>query len=311
MSQQSFVRFTIAAGKEMPRDEAIELLDKTLASIRSSLQPDKEAIILLAMEASQYRLLNNDLPSVKASLNECTPLVKSLFGSTEVSQVKASFYRISAAYARAKSDFGAFYRDGMLYLACINDITRIEVGERLELAHDLVVAVLLGKESFNLGELSMHPILVTLTQVPPYTWLIDLLTAINQGDHDKFAELSKQISTHPLLSKNIEILADKLTLMSLLDLLSQKPIVTYQEIIQYTHSKNVPYLIIRASSKKLVRARMDQVKEQVEVEWVQPRALAHLDSLEQALAAWINRVDDAITVLSEQLDKHQNVLQQV
>lgn len=311
MSQQSFVRFTIAAGKEMPRDEAIELLDKTLASIKSSLQPDKEAIILLAMETSQYRLLNNDLPSVKASLNECTPLVKSLFGSTEVSQVKASFYRIAAAYARAKSDFGAFYRDGMLYLACINDVTRIEVGERLELAHDLVVAVLLGKESFNLGELSMHPILVTLAQVPPYAWLIDLLTAINEGNHDKFAGLNKQISTHPLLSKNVEILADKLTLMSLLDLLSQKPIVTYQEIIQYTHSNNVPYLIIRATSKKLVRARMDQVKEQVEVEWVQPRALAHLDSLEQALAAWINRVDDAINVLSEQLDKHQNVLQQV
>ena len=58
----------IAAGKEMPRSEAIELLDKTLESIKSSLQPDKEAIITLAMESAQYRLLDNDLSSVKTSL---------------------------------------------------------------------------------------------------------------------------------------------------------------------------------------------------------------------------------------------------
>ena len=105
-------------------------------------------------------------PLSKHPLNECAPLVKSLFGSPEVSHVKASFYRISAAYARARADFGAFYRDGMLYLACINDITLIEPGERMELAHDLVIAVLLGKDSFNLGELAMHPILDTLATSP-------------------------------------------------------------------------------------------------------------------------------------------------
>lgn len=296
MNPMSYIRVTIAAAHELPDKEALELLDSVASTIKAQISTLQECYVLITMEAAQYRLRAGDLDSTKKAIDECTPIVNSLIGAQ--SSVKAAYYRVCAAHARADADFSRFYRDALLYLACLEN--EVPVEERLELAHDLSVSALLG-ETYNLGELLLHPIVQSLQGDTGYIY--KLLQAVNSGDHDKFDALIPSIKQHPLLGQKMDVLQEKVTLMSLIDVLSRKPVVPYDEVASVCCVENVPLLVMRALSLQLAKGLLDQVSRVVEVDWVQPRVLSNLDSIEQALRHWQHRVDSAIELLESEFGR--------
>ena len=66
--------------------------------------------------------------------------------------VHAAFYRANADYYQAKTDFGAYYKNALLYLACI-DIKSLNPTERRNRAWSLSLAALVSPTIYNFGEL--------------------------------------------------------------------------------------------------------------------------------------------------------------
>lgn len=57
-----------------------------------------------------------------------------------------------AAPQQARAEYADYYKNSLLYLACVNVETDLVPQQRYERAHDLAVAALLGK-IYNFGEL--------------------------------------------------------------------------------------------------------------------------------------------------------------
>lgn len=55
--------------------------------------------------------------------------------------------------AKAKADYGPYYKNSLLYLACVDPAEDLTNDERMLRAHDLSIAALLGETIYNFGEL--------------------------------------------------------------------------------------------------------------------------------------------------------------
>ncbi len=63
------------------------------------------------------------------------------------------FPSILLALAQAKAEFADYYRNSLRYLACVDIEKDLTAAERIERAHDLGIAALLGQSIYNFGEL--------------------------------------------------------------------------------------------------------------------------------------------------------------
>jgi 26S proteasome regulatory subunit N9 len=129
------------------------------------------------------------LPSITASLSKAS---KELDQSDNIpSNIYSSFYRVSGDLAKSKADYVGYYKNSLLYLACL-DIQNLDKtlnkDERIARSRDLGIAALLGETIYNFGELLMHPIIEDLKD-SQYKWLYDLLLAFNAGSLGKFESL--------------------------------------------------------------------------------------------------------------------------
>ena len=79
--------------------------------------------------------------------------------------VHAAFYRVNADYSKAEGDYTSYYRNSLLYLACIED-SDLTPEQRQHRAYDLAIAALVSDTIYNFGELLLHPILDVLK--PPH-----------------------------------------------------------------------------------------------------------------------------------------------
>lgn len=124
-----------------------------------------------------------------------------------------SFYGGTEPVAQAKAEYGSYYKNSLLYLACVDIIKDLTAEDRLNRAHDLGVAAFLGDQIYNFGELVrlasiwthvllpdcfqlMHPILDDLDQ-SEYDWIKKLLFTFNEGNIGKFEALA------PLFPKEV------------------------------------------------------------------------------------------------------------
>ena len=59
---------------------------------------------------------------------------------------------------KARAEYAPYYRNSLLYLACVDPEKDMTPEERLLRAHDLGISALLGDTIYNFGELvSLHP----------------------------------------------------------------------------------------------------------------------------------------------------------
>lgn len=256
-------------------------------------RPIPEAYVLSLSSIAYAQLLLGDLLSCKTSLDECEALLTDQDSVEPV--VNAGYYGVAGDYFKVKADYGPYYKNALLYLACV-DVDR-ELGEedRRARAHDLCTAALLGETIYNFGELLQHPILQTLTGTD-HEWIKSLISAFNAGEIGKFESLANNFPSEPILESSLPFLRQKICLMALIQTAFARPrdgssrLMTFQSIAEATRLPvhEVEHLIMKALSLALIRGSLDQVSSTVDVTWVQPRVLegGQLDTLSDQFKSW-------------------------
>ena len=147
-----------------------------------------EAHLLATTESAHFSLLLGDIPAVQSALAGASRVLDSLDNVPGI--MHASFYRVSGDLHKSRAEYSEYYKNSLLYLACVHDIaTDLSAEERTARAHDLGIAALMGETIYNFGELLMHPILEDLRTSKDYQWLHSLLYAFNSGNLGKFESL--------------------------------------------------------------------------------------------------------------------------
>lgn len=276
---------TAVAGQYEDPAQALSFLQSLLKDVDTPTT--REAYLLCLCESAHFSLLQGDLPTVQSSLSKAS---KELEATDNIpSNVYSSFYRVSGDLAKSKADYVGYYKNSLLYLACL-DITNLQKSlnkeERVNRSRDLGIAALLGETIYNFGELLMHPIILDLKD-SEYSWLYELLLAFNAGSLGKFESLLPYVQQEPLLASSIDFLRPKICLMSLISLIfslptSSRSSIPFATISSSTHIpvSEVEHLIMKALSLSLVKGEIDEMDNVVRVHWVQPKVL-DLESIKQ------------------------------
>jgi 26S proteasome regulatory subunit N9 len=105
---------------------------------------------------------------------------------------------------QSKLDYTNYYRNALLFLACLPEPSPLTKEEAQNRAYNLSIAALLGEKIYNFGELLLHPILNAL-QGKDSGWLRELLFAMNSGDLDAYSKLSPNLPSivPPLLATHV------------------------------------------------------------------------------------------------------------
>jgi len=196
------------------------------------------------------------------------------------------------------ADFAAYYRNALLYLACI-EVASLSPEERRTRAYHLSIAALVSKSIYNFGELLLHPILNALAQSGDDSWLRDLLFAFNRGNLATFDLLSDRIAAHELLSQHYNHLRQKIYLAALTEAVFRRPphdrAITFSDVAQETKigPDEIEHLIMKALSLGLVRGTIDQVDAVAHITWVQPKVLdmGQIQNMRQRLLDWESSVN--------------------
>jgi 26S proteasome regulatory subunit N9 len=213
--------------------------------------------------------------------------------------VHAAFYRINADYFSDKGDYTSYYRNSLLYLACISE-EDLSSEQQQRRAYNLSIAALVSDQIYNFGELLLHPILDVLKPPHSKSWLRDLLFAFNRGDLAAFDRLSNNLSKDPQLSEHRGFLYQKISLAALTELVFKRPphdrAMTFETISRETQVKSneIEHLIMKALSLGLLRGKIDQVDGIAKINWVQPKVLerSQIEGMRGRLKEWDSNVND-------------------
>lgn len=200
--------------------------------------------------------------------------------------------KLTRAKKQAKQDFATFYKNALLYLACI-DLSTLPEQERTTRAYNLSVAALVSDAIYNFGELLMHPILDSLTETPHH-WLRDLLYAFNRGDLTAYDVLAGNISKNKLLEEHRMFLYQKISLAALTEMVFRRPPhdrnLSFQAISGETkvQPNEIEHLVMKALSLGLLRGSIDQVAQVAMINWVQPKVLdmGQIEGMRNRLKDW-------------------------
>jgi 26S proteasome regulatory subunit N9 len=250
----------------------------------------QDAYVYATVAAASIQLRLRDEEGAKKKLEECEQILEG-FDSVET-VVHASFYKASAEYYKSKHEFAAYYKNALLFLACV-DLNDMDLTERQSRAYDLSIAALVSDSIYNFGELLLHPILDSLVNTA-HAWLRDLLFAFNRGDLMAYDVLSNNISKVPLLKEHQTFLYQKISLSALTETVFRRPphdrAMTFSEISQETkvQPNEIEHLIMKALSLGLLKGQIDQVAEVARINWVQPKVLdmKQIEGMRLRLKEW-------------------------
>ncbi|KAI1435869.1 hypothetical protein GGR50DRAFT_278762 [Xylaria sp. CBS 124048] len=254
----------------------------------------QDAFVYATVAVARAKLLLRDTAAARTDLDQAEKVLES-FDSVET-KVHAFFYQVNADFYKAKAEFASFYKNALLYLACV-DLAAISPAERRSRAYDLGLAALVSDSIYNFGELLLHPILESLTD--DLEWLRNLLIAFNGGDLLAYDALSNHIVSNRLLAEHQEDVRQKIYLAALTESVFRRPpherAMSFATISEDTKLRphQVEHLVMKAFSLGLVRGTIDQVDEIVNFTWVQPRVLDmnQIASMSQRLGEWGENVN--------------------
>ncbi|KAI1294125.1 hypothetical protein F5Y03DRAFT_399745 [Xylaria venustula] len=276
------------------RDDRERLTFLTDLAKKVDNENSQDAFVYATIAAARVELRLRDSVASRRDLDRAEKILDS-FDSVET-KVHAAFYQVNADYYKANADFASYYRNALLYLACI-DLATISPNERKARAYDLGIAALVSDSIYNFGELLLHPILDALTG--DLEWLRNLLLAFNRGDLGAYDMLSGHISSNGLLQDHEDEIREKIYLAALTESVFRRPpherAMTFSTISADTKVRpnQIEHLVMRALSLGLVRGTIDQVDEVVNFTWVQPRILdmSQIASMSQRLGEWGENVN--------------------
>ncbi|PWN51740.1 hypothetical protein IE53DRAFT_37763 [Violaceomyces palustris] len=272
----------------------------------------QDAFVFTTMEAAHYKLLLRDVEGPKAAMDKCGKILDT-FDAVETG-VHASYYRVRGDYLKAKAEYADYYKNSLLYLACVNIETDLTPIERVTRAHDLGISALLGDTIYNFGELLLHPILASLTSTE-HSWISDLLFAFNAGDIGKFESLVPHLPKEPILSENLPFLRQKICLMALIESVfgrsSDDRTIPFETIAVETRLPvdEVEHLVMKALSLNLIKGTLNQEAQLAKITWVQPRVLdrRQIEALQSRLNSWCTRVQEVAEFVKGQTREFESV----
>lgn len=257
----------------------------------------QDAYVYAITEVASVKLRLDDADGARKDLDLAEKILGN-FDSVE-SVVHASFYRVNADFYHARAEFASYYKNALLYLACI-DVSDMTAEEQEARAYNLSIAALVSDSIYNFGELLLHPVLDALK--PPHSnhWLRELLFAFNRGDLAAFDRLSNNLNQDPLLESHKTFLYQKISLAALTELVFRRPphdrAMTFHTISQETKVKpdEIEHLMMKALSLGLLRGKIDQVAEVARINWVQPKVLerSQIEGMRVKLKEWDSNVND-------------------
>ncbi|RDL30438.1 putative proteasome regulatory particle subunit protein [Venustampulla echinocandica] len=254
----------------------------------------QDAYVYATVAVATVKLELKDLEGTRKDLDKSEKILDH-FDSVETI-VHAAFYRVNAEYYQSKLDFASYYRNALLYLACI-DLADLTPAERRSRAYDLSIAALVSDTIYNFGELLLHPILNSL--VVEDAWLRDLLFAFNRGDLTAYDVSAGHISSNTLLAEHRDGLRQKIYLAALTEAVFRRPphdrTMSFRTIAEETKVRpdEIEHLIMKALSLGLLRGSIDQVDEIARINWVQPKVLdmGQIDNMRLRLQEWDSSVN--------------------
>lgn len=294
VNQLKFVSLGLLAASQCQDDnERLSFLTDLTKKVNKPSSQDAYVYALVA--AAEVKLRLQDLSDARKDLDKAESILDK-FDSVET-EVHATFYRINASYYQASEDFGAYYKNALLYLACI-DLSTLTQTDAQSRAYDLSIAALVSDAIYNFGELLLHPILETLASTP-HAWLRDLLYAFNRGDLAAYNVLQANLSKAPQLDQHKEFLYQKISLSALTEAVFRRPphdrAMTFHTISRETNvaPPEIEILIMKALSLGLLRGSIDQVAEIARINWVQPKVLdaGQIDGMRARLREWDSSVN--------------------
>ncbi|KAF4632665.1 hypothetical protein G7Y89_g5465 [Cudoniella acicularis] len=262
----------------------------------------QDAYVYASVAVATVNLELKDLAGARKDLDKSEKILDG-FDSVETI-VHAAFYRVNAEYYQSKLEFASYYRNALLYLACI-DLNDLTPAERRSRAYDLSIAALVSDTIYNFGELLLHPILDAL--VKEDSWLRDLLFAFNRGDLAAYDLLAGHISSNSLLAEHRDGLRQKIYLAALTETVFRRPphdrAMSFRTIAEETKVRpdEIEHLIMKALSLGLLRGSIDQVDEIARINWVQPKVLDmnQIDNMRLRLQEW----DSSVNSLGNWIEK--------
>ncbi|PYI30261.1 proteasome regulatory particle subunit [Aspergillus indologenus CBS 114.80] len=289
INQLKFVSLGLMASTECADDkERLSFLTSLADKVN---KPDsQDAYIYALADVANVKQRLQDLDGAQKDLEVCQKVLDT-FDSVET-VVHASFYKVNADYYHAKQEFASFYKNALLYLACIN-LEDLSDAERVSRAYNLSVAALVSDTIYNFGELLLHPILDSLTATP-HSWLRDLLFAFNRGDLTAYDVLAGNIAKNQLLEQHRLFLYQKISLAALTEMVFRRPPhdrnLTFAAISAETKVKpqEIEHLIMKALSLGLLKGAIDQVAQVAQIHWVQPKVLdmKQIEGMRNRLKDW-------------------------
>lgn len=275
-------------------DDKLAFLQGVAKKVDKELSQD--AFVYASVAVARTKLDLDDLDGARKELDAAETILDT-FDSVET-VIHAAFYDANASYYQRKMDFAAYYRNALLYLACI-DIQSLTPQERHARAHHLSLAALLSDSIYNFGELLLHPILDALKDSKQNAWFRDLLFAFNRGDLAAFEALYGKITATSLLNQHRDHLRQKIYLASLTEAIFRRPphdrAMSFADIAADTKVRpdEIEHLVMKALSLGLLRGTIDQVDEVAHITWVQPKVLdlKQIDNMRQRLLDWNSSVN--------------------
>ncbi|KAF5378591.1 hypothetical protein D9615_007160 [Tricholomella constricta] len=295
INQLRLVEMGAKVSKEIDNPQThLSFLTSLLSRIDSA--KSQEAHVLLLATIAHAKLLYGDLEGTKTDMDAAWKVLDTLEGVEN--GVNAAYYGVAADYYKARAEYAPYYRNSLLYLACVDTEKDMTSEERLVRAHDLGISAFLGDTIYNFGELLMHPILDALVGTP-HEWIKKLLFTFNEGNIGKFEALSPLFPKEPILQENYAFLRQKICLMALIESVFKRNAdnrtMTFRTIAEETRLPidEVEHLVMKALSLKLIRGSLDQVEQKAHITWVQPRVLSReqIGTLAQRLDDWVNKLN--------------------
>ncbi|KAI2795156.1 putative 26S proteasome regulatory subunit rpn9 [Penicillium oxalicum] len=289
INQLKFVSLGLMASTECSDNEE-RLAFLTALSNKVNKPESQDAYVYALADVASVKLRLPDLDGAQSDLATCQRVLDS-FDSVET-VVHASFYKVNADYYHAKQEFASFYKNALLYLACI-DLKDLSETERASRAYNLSVAALASDSIYNFGELLLHPILDSLTETP-HNWLRDLLFAFNRGDLTAYDVLAGNISKNKLLESHRMFLYQKISLSALTEMVFRRPphdrSLSFRDIAAETKVQpdEIEHLVMKALSLGLLKGSIDQVAQVAHIYWVQPKVLdmKQIEGMRNRLKDW-------------------------
>lgn len=306
ISQLALVRIAVAVSKSHADKAAATSFLQELAKEEERI--GKEAHLLCVCEIAKLHVATGRLADAQITLASRRSQVEGLVGAAPV--VYAAFYAAAAAYHKVSGPPQDFYSNALMMLA-YSPMDEMEQADRHELARDLALAALAGREIFNFGEVIATPILGALDGTPE-AWLSELLHALHRGDIDGFNQIvaanEAAFAAQPALSAERDFIKEKAALLCLTELLFQRPsherTVPFADIARATRMdvSQVEWMMMRAMSLKLLKGTIDQVEQQVSVTWVVPRVLdkTQIALLKERLQGWGGKVEGTLHLIQDE-----------